>query len=97
MEGIFYVKKCGTLENVPSKSGETLNKRTVVLSTKECRVGDSGTYCIDQDLVFDLFHDRAVNFNVAEGQLLVISYGTVAREINGNVYAENRLNRYCPL
>lgn len=97
MDGIFYVKKCGSVDTINLSNGDEMSKRTLVLATKECRTGESGTYCVDQDLVVSLLGERAENFNVPEGTWIVASYSLVVREHEGQFYQDARLNRYCRL
>lgn len=96
MESIFYIKKVGQKDTIQSKNGN-LSKVTIVLNTKECRMGDSGTYAIDQDFVFDLIGDRADNFSLKEGEWLIGSLSFTAREHQGSSFQDIRLNRYCKL
>lgn len=96
MESIFFIKHVGDLSNISVK-GEQLAKRTLVISTKECRVGDGGTYGIDQDFVIDLLGERATTFNLNVGEWLVGSVSFTAREYNGQYYPDVRLTRYCKL
>ena len=97
MDGIFYVKKCGSVETVKSSKGESMSKRTVVLATKECRSGENGTYAVNQELVVDLLGERAENFNVPEGSLIAANYNVLVREHDGQFYQDARLSRYCRL
>lgn len=97
MEGIFVIKAVGQPQTIQGKNGENLAKLSIVLTTKECRIGDSGCYAIDQDFAIDLIGDRANNFCLPVGTWVVASISSVAREYNGTYFAENRLNRYCKL
>lgn len=96
MESIFYLKKVGQKDTIQSKNGN-LSKITIVLSTKECRIGDSGTYPIDQDFVVDLIGDRAENLCLKEGEWFIGSLSFTAREHQGSYFQDIRLNRYCKL
>ena len=96
MEGIYFVKHVGAIENKTTGKGD-LAKRTVVLTSKECRVGDSGVYAIDVDHVVDLIGERAQNFTPQAGEWIVASIQPIAREYNGSYFGELRLNRYCKL
>ncbi|MBQ0058299.1 MAG: DUF3127 domain-containing protein [Bacteroidales bacterium] len=91
MNAIVYVKMVGGLEPVQTKNGEVMNKRTVVLTTKECRTTDDGTMAVDQDMVFELLKDKAENFPFAGGEWLCIKYSMVMKEFNGRYWGENRL------
>lgn len=97
MDGIFFVKAVGQPQTIQGKNGENLAKLNIVLSTKECRFGDNGTYAVDQDFAIDLIGDRATGFNVPQSSWIAASISSVAREYNGSFFAENRLNRYVKL
>lgn len=97
MEGIVFVKYVGACANIQNSKGEQIAKRTIVLTSKECRIGDSGAYAIDVDHVIDLLGDRATNFSCAQGDWLVASITSTAREYNGSYFGENRLTRFCKL
>lgn len=97
MEGIYFVKHVGANNPIQGKNGEQVAKRTIVLTTKECRIGDSGAYAIDVDIVIDLLGDRATNFTPQVGEWIVASITSVAREYNGGFFGENRLARYVKL
>ena len=97
MDSIFFIKKVGTKTTIPGRNGENISKLTIVISTKECRMGDNGTFATDQDFVVDLLGERADNFNLTEGSWIVGSLSFTAREYNGSYFQDIRLNRFCKL
>lgn len=97
MEGIFFVKHVGQMQSIKGKNGEDIPKLSVVISTKEARIGDSGCYGLDQDFVVDLLGDRAKNFNYKPGEWIVASLSFAVREYNGQYYPDVRLTSYCTL
>lgn len=97
MDSIFYIKKVGSKQTIPGRNGENISKLTIVISTKECRMGDNGTFASDQDFVVDLLGERADNFNLVEGSWIVGSLSFTVREYNESFFQDIRLNRYCRL
>lgn len=99
MEKIVFLKTKSAKTTVTNSKGEQMSKLSVVLTTKELRMGESGVYATDADMVFDLIGDRADAFdqNVQQNDWLAIEYTTQAREYNGTYYGENRLTRYAKI
>lgn len=97
MDAIFFIKNVGNKQTITSAKGEHISKLTIVITTKECRMGDNGTYTSDQDFAVDLLGDRADNFNLSEGAWIVGSVNFSVREYQGNYFQEIRLSRYAKL
>lgn len=97
MDSIFFVKKVGEKISIRNSRGENIDKLSVVLTTKECRSGDSGVYAADVDFAVDLLGERAASFSVGEGEWLVGTLSFSTREYNGGYFQDVRLNRYVKL
>ena len=44
MEGIFYIKSVGQLQSIKSQKGDDIAKLSIVITTKEARIGENGCY-----------------------------------------------------
>lgn len=97
MDAIFYVKKVGELTGVQLSNGESIDKRNVVLTSRECRVNENGVYAHDQDFAVDILGDRAKNFQLKENTWVVATLSFSVREYNSTFYPEIRLVRYCEI
>lgn len=97
MDAIFYVKKVGELTDVLLNNGETINKRNVVITSRECRVSDSGVYAYDQDFAVDILGERAKGFQLKENSWIVATLSFSTREYNGMFYPEIKMVRYCEI
>lgn len=98
MEGIFFVKHVGQMQSITNqKSGEQLAKLSIVLSSKEVRSSDNGSYATDQDFCIDLLGERATGFTLQPSDLLSASISFAAHEYNGTYFQDVRLNRYVKL
>lgn len=98
MEGTFYIKHVGQMQSITNqKTGEQIAKLSIVISTKEVRMSDSGPYAIDQDLCVDLLGERATGFALVEGDWLAGSVSFTARQYEGTYYQDIRLTRYVKL
>lgn len=99
MEGIFFVKHVGQMQSITSqKSGEQIAKLSIVLSTKEVRSSDNGSYAIDQDFCIDLLGERATGWGLQPADWVSASLNFTARpSSNGGYFQDIRLNRYCKL
>lgn len=98
MEGIFFVKSVGQMQCITNqKSGEQIAKLSIVISTKEVRSSDNGSYAMDQDFCIDLLGERATGFTLQPGNWLSGSLRFVAHEYEGSFFQEVRLNRYVKL
>lgn len=97
MEATFFVKHVGNMQNITNQKGEQIAKLSIVISTKEVRMGDNGSYAIDHDFCVDLLGERATGFNLKQGEWLVGSLSFSAREYQGSYFQDIRLNRYCKL
>lgn len=95
IEGIFLVKRVGPKSTITGKDGSQISKINVVLTNKECRMGENGTYAQDVDYAMDLIGERADNFTAQEGQCLVAQLHCRVREYNGDFYSEIKLGKYC--
>lgn len=94
---IFFIKKVCDQATIQNTKGDSLSKRTIVLTTKECRSSDYGTHAVDQDYVIDLLGERADNFSLPEGSWMVGDLSFSARENNGSFYPQISLTRYSKL
>lgn len=97
MEGIFYIKHVGQIQGIKSQKGEDIAKLSIVITTKEARIGENGCYAQEQDFVVDLLGDRAKNFVHKVGEWIVGSLSFTVREYNSQYYPDVRLTRYCTL
>ena len=99
MEGIFFVKHVGQMQSITSqKSGEQVAKLSIVLSTKEVRSSDNGSYAIDQDFCIDLLGERATGFTLQPNDWITASLSFTAKtSTNGGYFQDIRMNRYCKL
>lgn len=99
MEGTFFIKYVGQLQSITSqKTGEQVAKLSIVISTKEVRSSDNGSYAIDQDFCIDLLGERATGFNLQVNDWLIASLSFTARPSStGGYFQDIRLNRYVRL
>ena len=97
MDITAYIKKVGNVQTIQNQKGEQIAKISIVLTSKECRTGDMGTYAYEQDYVVDLLGDRASQFPYQAGEWVVASLGFTAREYNGSFFQDIRLNRIVKL
>lgn len=97
MDAIFIVKKVGELTGVQLPNGDCIDKRTVVLTTRECRIGENGVYAHEQDFVVDILGDRARCFLLKE-QTWIVATLSFSYRVNGDkFYPEIKLVRYCEI
>lgn len=95
MEGIFFVKHVGQMQSITNqKSGKQVAKLSIVISTKEVRSSDNGSYAIDQDFCIDLLGERASGWALKQGEWLIDSLSFSSREHDGNFFQDIRLSRY---
>ena len=98
MEGIFFVKHVGQMQSITNqKSGEQLAKLSIVLSTKEVRSSDNGSYAIDQDFCIDLLGERATGWSLNQNEWLAGNLSFSAHAHEGCFFQDIRLNRYTKL
>ena len=97
MEGIFYIKSVGQMQSIKSQKGDDIAKLSIVITTKEARIGENGCYAQEQNFAVDLLGDRAKNFTQQVGEWIVGSLSFGVREYNGQYYPDVRLTRYCKL
>lgn len=98
MEGIFFIKSIGQMQSILNqKSGENIAKLQIVITTKEVRSSDNGTYSLEQDFAIDLLGERASSFSLNQGDWIAASLSFSVRSFNGVFYQDVRLNRYVKL
>lgn len=97
MDAIFYVKKVGELTDLLLNNGETVKKRNVVITSRECRVSENGVYAHEQDFAVDILGNRATSFQLTENTWIVATLSFSVREHNGTFFPEIKLVRYCEI
>lgn len=98
MEGILFVKHVGQMQSITNqKSGEQVAKLSVVLSAKEVRSSDNGSYAIDQDFCINLLGERASEWSLKQGEWLIGNLSFSSREHDGSFFQDIRLSRYTKL
>ena len=96
MEGFFYVKHVSEVQNVQTQNGDVIQKVNVVLSSKECRVGEGGVYAAEVDYAADMLGERCRAFaeQVKRGEWITATLLFMVHEYNGAYRQDVRLGRW---